>query len=45
MILSDREIIEYLDASKLIVKPITEDQIQPASIDYSVGKYFLLSRQ
>lgn len=40
MILSDREIIEYLDSSKLIVKPITKDQIQPASIDIRLGNTF-----
>ena len=40
MILSDREIIEYLDSSKLIVKPITIDQIQPASIDIRLGNTF-----
>lgn len=40
MILSDGEIIEYLKARKLVVEPIDDDQIQPASIDIRLGSTF-----
>lgn len=40
MILSDREIIDYLKKKKLIVTPMSETQIQSASIDIRMGNTF-----
>lgn len=42
MILSDGEIKEYLDLKKLVVEPIDEIQIQPASIDIRLGNTFCI---
>ncbi len=42
MILSDGEIIEYLNNKKLVVKPLNKAQIQPASIDIRLGNTFCL---
>lgn len=42
MILSDGEIREYLDLKKLVVEPIDEIQIQPASIDIRLGNTFCI---
>lgn len=40
MILSDGEILEYLDTGRLIAEPIEAIQIQPASIDIRLGDTF-----
>lgn len=40
MILSDRTLIKMLDEKSLIVKPLTDGQIQPASIDIRLGDTF-----
>ena len=42
MVLSDGEIIEYLNENKLVVKPLDKLQIQPASIDIRLGNTFCL---
>lgn len=42
MILSDGEIIEYLNENKLIVTPMDETQLQPASIDIRLGNTFCI---
>jgi len=41
MILSDKSIENLIDRGDLVVKPVTESQIQPASIDLRLGKSFL----
>jgi dCTP deaminase len=41
MILSDGTIREYLKKGKLVVEPLEDYQIQPASIDLRLGKSFL----
>lgn len=41
MILSDRTIKKLLSSKELIVEPITEEQIQPASVDLRLGTHFL----
>ena len=45
MVLSDGEIIEYLNENKLVVKPLDKLQIQPASIDIRLGNTFCLLDQ
>lgn len=40
MILSDKTIIKMLDESSLVIKPITKEQIQPASVDIRLGDTF-----
>lgn len=40
MVLSDGEIIDYIEQRKLIVTPLNNDQIQPASIDFRLGNTF-----
>lgn len=40
MILSDKTINEYLDNGTLIASPIQQDQIQPASLDITLGVTF-----
>lgn len=40
MILSDGEIREYIEAGQLVVEPLDEVQIQPASIDIRLGNTF-----
>ena len=42
MILSDKTITEMLDSGKLVVEPLAENSIQPASIDCRLGDHFLL---
>ena len=42
MILSDKTITEMLDNGKLVVEPLAENSIQPASIDCRLGGHFLL---
>lgn len=41
MILSDKTLLEYLKSKKLIVDPVDEIQIQPASIDLRLGTHYL----
>ena len=41
MILSDKTINELLKTGELVVEPISPDQVQPASIDIRLGRYFL----
>lgn len=40
MILSDREIREYLKNGKLVIKPLEENQIKSACIDLTLGNEF-----
>lgn len=40
MILSDKTIRKMLDEKSLIIKPLTEEQIQPASVDIRLGNTF-----
>lgn len=40
MILSDKTIIRMLDEKTLTIKPLTEQQIQPASVDIRLGNTF-----
>jgi dCTP deaminase len=42
VILSDKTITEMLDSGKLVVEPLAENAIQPASIDCRLGDHFLL---
>ncbi|HJP32313.1 MAG TPA: dCTP deaminase [Candidatus Latescibacteria bacterium] len=41
MILSDGTLRELLDSGDLVVEPVDEDQIQPASIDLRLSDHFL----
>ena len=40
MILSDKTIIKMLNEKSLIINPLTEEQIQPASVDIRLGNTF-----
>lgn len=40
MILSDKTITRMLGEQSLIIKPLTEEQIQPASVDIRLGNSF-----
>ena len=40
MILSDKTINRILKSGKLIITPITNEQIQPASVDIRIGTTF-----
>lgn len=42
MILSDKTIQTYLSEGKLVIDPIEENSIQPASVDCTLGDDFLL---
>lgn len=42
MILSGKTISEKLKAGELVVDPMTEEQVQPASIDLRLGAHFLV---
>ena len=42
MILSDRKVLELMEAKKLIVEPLVENAIQPASIDCALGEDYLV---
>ena len=42
MILSDRTLKELLDSGTMVVEPLAEDSIQPASIDCRLGSHFLI---
>ncbi|RKD33917.1 dCTP deaminase [Thermohalobacter berrensis] len=41
MILSDKTLKEMISNNKLIIDPLTEEQIQPASVDLRLGRNFL----
>lgn len=41
MILSDKTIKEMLSTKELVIDPITDEQIQPASVDLRLGTHFL----
>lgn len=41
MILSDKTIKKLLASEELIISPITEQSIQPASVDIRLGRHFL----
>jgi dCTP deaminase len=41
MILSDKTIKRMIQAKELVIEPITEEQIQPASVDLRLGRHFL----
>ena len=45
MILSDKEIKEYLRTGKLVIKPLEENQIKSASIDLTLGNEFGIFKQ
>jgi dCTP deaminase len=44
MVLSDRSILEALDAGTISIDPLGEGCIQPSSVDLHVDKYFRLFR-
>ena len=44
MVLSDRSIKEALEQGRIIVDPITDDCIQPSSVDVHVDQYFRVFR-
>ena len=43
MVLSDGEIIEYLETKELVIEPIERAQIQPASVDVRLGDTFCVA--
>jgi len=45
MILSDGGLRALIDSGKLTVDPLTEDSIQPASVDCRLGDHFLMIEQ
>lgn len=40
MILSDKTIREKINSGEIVVDPITDNSIQPASVDIRLSKYF-----
>ena len=44
MVLSDRTIREEMAKGRIIVRPLTEDCIQPASVDLHLDRYILVFR-
>ena len=44
MILSDGEILKYIEMGQLITSPLDKNQIQPASIDVTLGNTFSVVR-
>ena len=44
MVLSDRSIREALEAGRIVVSPLAEDALQPASIDIRLDRKFLVFR-
>ena len=40
MILSDKTITRMLEEKRLVIEPITPEQIQPASVDIRLGNTF-----
>jgi len=43
MVLSDGEIMEYLSSKELVIEPIEQAQIQPASVDVRLGNTFCVA--
>jgi len=41
MVLSDKSIMDLLRKGQLVIEPITEESIQPASVDVRLGRHFL----
>lgn len=41
MILSDKTIRKMIEEESLVIDPITDDQIQPASVDLRLGSHFM----
>jgi dCTP deaminase len=44
MILSDYKIEELLKSGELVIEPIEESQVEPASVDLKLGRTFLVPR-
>ena len=44
MILSDRTIREELKGGGIVIEPLTDDAIQPSSVDLHVDRYFRVFR-
>ena len=44
MVLSDRSIREEIDAGRIIIDPLGENAIQPASVDVHLDRGFLVFR-
>src|SRR5690606_34020659 len=42
MILSDKTLTSLIESGDLIVEPLREESIQPASIDCHLGRHFLM---
>ena len=42
MILSDKDIKEYLRDKRIVIKPISDSQIQPASVDLKLSNHYLV---
>ena len=42
MILSDKTIRSYLKSGEIIIKPLSKNQIQPASVDLRLSNHYLL---
>ena len=42
MILSDKKIQELLEEKKLVVEPLVDNAVQPASIDCALGEDYLV---
>ncbi|MEK5357820.1 dCTP deaminase [Paenibacillus sp. FSL L8-0709] len=45
MILSDRRIRQLVEQGELMINPLTEEQVQPASIDLRLGTHFLKNNE
>lgn len=45
MILSDKTLKKLLASGELVVDPLVEESIQPASIDCRLGSHFLISKE
>ena len=41
MILSDKTIYKYLESGELVIDPLEQGQVQPASVDIRLGSSFL----
>ncbi len=41
MILSDRSILEFVEAKKLVISPFDKEAVQPASLDCKLGDHFM----
>jgi len=41
MILSDKTILKHLESGELVIEPMVQGQIQPASVDIRLGRHFL----